>query len=301
MNSGPSPRAYDSQGFRQRQNHRKVATQSHRSNGPTRRPKTAGPPESRPDPSDDGSLVLPGGSAGSPLGGTRDALMRTDRSSTRGMERRRDIRQGIERYSPTIAPARPGAGPRRRPGCDHLHLRRPRSWLNPQDNVPGSQPGDPVITNGVPTSSISWGGANPQSGYDVTISIPDPTTMFPVAVFSHRNFTVPDPSLDLRRPRHRARLRGRWRPDRPADLHLHLQPRRDAQQSESRVPTRRPPGEGCTDRVTFVDVPNSRRPSRSGGRPTRLGLTFLDDRRQSRRRSSSPERAARSTLTDLDT
>jgi hypothetical protein len=68
------------------------------------------------------------------------------------------------------------------------------SWRDAQDNVPGSQPGDPVITNGVPTSSISWGGATPQSGYDVTITIPDPQA-FPVADFTHRNFPVPDPSL----------------------------------------------------------------------------------------------------------
>ena len=31
------------------------------------------------------------------------------------------------------------------------------NWHDPVDNVPGSQPGEPVITNGVPTSSINWG------------------------------------------------------------------------------------------------------------------------------------------------
>ena len=31
------------------------------------------------------------------------------------------------------------------------------SWRDPVDSVPGSQPGDPVITNGNPISSISWG------------------------------------------------------------------------------------------------------------------------------------------------
>ncbi|HSG63740.1 MAG TPA: hypothetical protein VLD39_02025, partial [Gammaproteobacteria bacterium] len=30
-------------------------------------------------------------------------------------------------------------------------------WHDPVDNVPGSQPGDPVITNGSPTSIIRWG------------------------------------------------------------------------------------------------------------------------------------------------
>ena len=51
-------------------------------------------------------------------------------------------------------------------------------WHDATDNVPGSQPGDPVITNGVPTSSISWGTTTgSQSGYDVTITIPDPQTL----------------------------------------------------------------------------------------------------------------------------
>jgi hypothetical protein len=70
------------------------------------------------------------------------------------------------------------------------------NWHDPTDNVPGVQPGDPVITNGVPTSSISWGttSGTPQSGYDVTITIPDPLK-FPVATFSHRNFPVSSPSL----------------------------------------------------------------------------------------------------------
>ena len=30
-------------------------------------------------------------------------------------------------------------------------------WHDPVDNLPGSQPGDPVITNGIPTSIIRWG------------------------------------------------------------------------------------------------------------------------------------------------
>ena len=42
-------------------------------------------------------------------------------------------------------------------------------WHDPTDNVPGVQPGDPVITNGNPTSIIRWGTTNgtPHSGYDV--------------------------------------------------------------------------------------------------------------------------------------
>src|SRR5262245_24033377 len=43
------------------------------------------------------------------------------------------------------------------------------SWHDAVDNVPGSQPGDPVITNGIPTSSINWGTTTgAQSGYDFT-------------------------------------------------------------------------------------------------------------------------------------
>ncbi len=39
------------------------------------------------------------------------------------------------------------------------------SWRDPVDTVPGSQPGDPVIVNGSPISSISWGTTTgPQSG-----------------------------------------------------------------------------------------------------------------------------------------
>src|SRR5262245_7653553 len=60
------------------------------------------------------------------------------------------------------------------------------NWHDPLDDTPGVQGGDPFITNGVPTSSISWGttSGTPQSGYDVTITIPDPLA-FPVATFSH--------------------------------------------------------------------------------------------------------------------
>jgi hypothetical protein len=77
------------------------------------------------------------------------------------------------------------------------------SWRDPVDNVPGSQPGDPVITNGNPTSSIVWGttSGTPQSGYDFTATIPPPFTLpgsipfFSLGSFAHRNFEVGDPSL----------------------------------------------------------------------------------------------------------
>ncbi len=147
------------------------------------------------------------------------------------------------------------------------------SWRNAQDNVPGNQAGDPVITNGVPTSSISWGGATPQSGYDVTITIPDPQ-MFPVADFAHRNFTVPDPSLTS------------------VELDFVLDFDVDGIQTGpltftftftheetpnnlSPCPYPTPPGEGCTDRVTFFDAP-APTTFTIGGKTYTLGLSFLD-------------------------
>ena len=50
------------------------------------------------------------------------------------------------------------------------------SWHDPVDNLPGAQPGDPVITNGVPTSIIRWGDGTPQSGYDFNAATPGAVT-----------------------------------------------------------------------------------------------------------------------------
>lgn len=76
-------------------------------------------------------------------------------------------------------------------------------WRDPVDNLPGTQPGDPVITNGNPTSIIRWGDTNgtPQSGYDFTATMPPPFTLpgpipfFSLGTFTHQNFEVDDPSL----------------------------------------------------------------------------------------------------------
>ena len=52
------------------------------------------------------------------------------------------------------------------------------SWRDPVDTMPGSQPGDPVITNGDPISSISWGTTTgQQSGYDFIGTLPPPFTL----------------------------------------------------------------------------------------------------------------------------
>src|SRR5262245_59988143 len=149
------------------------------------------------------------------------------------------------------------------------------NWHDPTDNVPGVQPGDPVITNGVPTSSISWGttSGTPQSGYDVTITIPDPLK-FPVATFSHRNFAVSDPSLTS------------------VQLDIVLDFTVDGVQTgpltftftfnheetpnnQVPCPYPTPPGEGCTDRVTFVDMPQPTTFT-VGGKTYTMGMTFLD-------------------------
>ena len=54
------------------------------------------------------------------------------------------------------------------------------NWHDPVDNVPGSQQGEPVITNGVPTSSINWGvTSGSQSGYDFSRKIPGAQTLPP--------------------------------------------------------------------------------------------------------------------------
>ena len=149
------------------------------------------------------------------------------------------------------------------------------NWHSPTDDTPGSQPGDPVITNGVPTSSISWGTTTgPQSGYDVTVTLPDPT-MFPVVVFAHRNFPVSDPSLTS------------------VQLDIILDFEVDGAQTgpltftftfthdetpnnQDPCPYPTPPGEGCTDRVTFVDIPDPTTFT-VGGVTYTLGLTFLDE------------------------
>jgi len=76
-------------------------------------------------------------------------------------------------------------------------------WHDPTDNVPGVQPGDPVITNGTPTSIVTWGttSGTPQSSYDFTAAIPPPFALpgpipfFSLGSFTHRNFAVSDPSL----------------------------------------------------------------------------------------------------------
>lgn len=136
------------------------------------------------------------------------------------------------------------------------------TWHSPTDNVPGVQPGDPVITNGSPTSSINWGttSGTPQSGYDFTTALPPPFTLpgpipfFSLGTFTHRNFAVGDPSLTS------VQL--------DVDLVLDIDGvltgpmtfsytfnHEETPNNLSPCPYPTPPGEGCTDRVQIVASP----------------------------------------------
>src|SRR5262245_29280556 len=149
------------------------------------------------------------------------------------------------------------------------------NWHDPTDNVPGVQPGDPVITNGVPTSSISWGttSGTPQSGYDVTITIPDPTK-FPVATFTHRNFAVSDPSLTSVMLDIILDFTVNGAQTGPLTFTFTFN-HEETPNNQNPCPYPTPPGEGCTDRVTFIDVP-SPTTFTVGGKTYTMGMTFLD-------------------------
>jgi uncharacterized repeat protein (TIGR01451 family) len=135
------------------------------------------------------------------------------------------------------------------------------SWRDPVDNVPGSQPGDPVITNGSPTSSISWGEpsnpSNSQSGYDFTASLPPPFTLpgpipfFSLGSFTHRNFAVDDPSLTsvLLDVVLVISVDGVARPPLTFTFTINHE---ETPNNQSPCPYPTPVGEGCTDRVTIV-------------------------------------------------
>ena len=148
------------------------------------------------------------------------------------------------------------------------------NWHDALDNVPGSQPGDPVITNGVPTSSISWGTTSgPQSGYDVTITIPDPNA-FPVATFSHRNFPVSDPSLTSVQLDFVLDFAVDGVQTGPLTFTFTFT-HEETPNNQVPCPYPTPPGEGCTDRVTFIDAPDPTTFTVNGKTYT-LGMSFLD-------------------------
>ncbi len=137
------------------------------------------------------------------------------------------------------------------------------NWHDPTDNVPGSQPGEPVIINGVPTSSINWGvTSGSQSGYDFTRTIPGaqtlppaPTPFFPLGTFTHRNFTVTDPSLTSVQLDVVLVLNVDGVQTGPLKFTFTFN-HEETPNNATPCPYPTPAGEGCTDRVTFVSSPS---------------------------------------------
>ncbi|MGB5577938.1 MAG: choice-of-anchor K domain-containing protein [Woeseiaceae bacterium] len=133
------------------------------------------------------------------------------------------------------------------------------SWRDPVDSVPGSQPGDPVITNGNPISSISWGttAGTPQSGYDFIATLPPPFDLpgpipyFSLGTFQHRNFAVGEPSLVSAQLDVVLVLAVDGVPTGPLTFTFTLN-HEETPNNLDPCPYPTPPGDGCTDRVTIV-------------------------------------------------
>ena len=137
------------------------------------------------------------------------------------------------------------------------------SWRDPVDNVPGVQPGDPVITNGDPVSTIVWGTTmgTPQSGYDFTASTPPPFTLpgpipfFSLGSFTHRNFEVADPSLTSVELDVVLVISVDGVPRAPLTFTFTFN-HEETPNNAMPCPYPTPPAEGCTDRVTIVASPS---------------------------------------------
>lgn len=159
------------------------------------------------------------------------------------------------------------------------------TWHDPVDTVPGSQPGDPVIANGDPTSTITWGTtAGQQSGYDFTATLPPPFTLpgpipfFSLGNFQHRNFSVDEPWLTSVELDVVLELAVDGVPTGPLAFTFtfnHEETPNTPPPGES-CPYPTPPGEGCTDRVTIVA---SADPTtfNVGGVDYTLQMSFLDN------------------------
>ncbi len=156
------------------------------------------------------------------------------------------------------------------------------SWRDPVDSVPGSQPGDPVITNGDPTSSISWGvTTGQQSGYDFIATLPPPFDLpgaipfFSLGTFQHRNFTVGEPWLVSAELDVVLVLAVDGVPTGPLNFTFTLN-HDETPNNLVPCPYPTPPGEGCTDRVQIVA---SADPTtfNVGGVDYTLEMSFLDN------------------------
>ncbi len=156
------------------------------------------------------------------------------------------------------------------------------SWRDPVDNVPGVQAGDPVITNGDPISSISWGTTDgDQSGYDFIASLPPPFDLpgaipfFSLGTFQHRNFEVGDPSLTSVLLDVELVLAVDGVPTGPLTFTFTLN-HEETPNNLDPCPYPTPPGDGCTDRVTITA---SAEPTtfNVGGVDYTLEMSFLDN------------------------
>jgi uncharacterized repeat protein (TIGR01451 family) len=145
--------------------------------------------------------------------------------------------------------------------------------------------GPTTIVNGAPTtnatpttSSISWGTptpiTDPQSGYDVTISIPDPST-FPVSSFTHRNFPIGDPSLTSVQLDFVLDFLVNGEQTGPLTFTFTFN-HEETPNNLDPCPYPTDPGDGCTDRVTFIDAPDPTTFT-VGGKTYTLTMTFLDE------------------------
>ncbi len=136
------------------------------------------------------------------------------------------------------------------------------AWRDPVDNLPGSQPGDPVIMNGNPISSIVWGDTlGSQSGYDFTATTPPPFTLpgpipfFSLGSFTHRNFEVGDPSLTSVQLDVVLVISVDGVPRAPLTFTFTIN-HEETPNNTTPCPYPTPVGEGCTDRVTIVASPS---------------------------------------------
>ncbi len=156
------------------------------------------------------------------------------------------------------------------------------SWRDPVDSVPGIQAGDPVITNGDPISSISWGTtAGSQSGYDFIATLPPPFDLpgpipyFSLGTFQHRNFVVGEPWLVSAELDVLLVIAVDGVPIAPLNFTFTIN-HDETPNNLDPCPYPTPPGEGCTDRVTIVASPDPTTFNVDGVDYT-LEMSFLDN------------------------